>query len=521
MTARRWGRRVATAAAAGALAAASVVPLLPAGAAVPRASVNGDAVAAGALVPLAVNPNFDLWPAYSLSHIEGAGSHGISGGFYPGFLLDAFAFQYGRQTEARSMMGLAETQWPDDPHRAEAATSDFGSKCRFGREFGIPAYMTDSCKSFWDQFVAGTSPMEGSAGRSASDQLASAGAAHAVTLTLGDGVTVGTVSSTSGTNAREGRTTADATVVLEDVSIGELHIGSMRSTATAASAGTIPTTDARGGVTFADVTYAGRRAVITDRGVLVETGGGQGLEQDISGLAHPDQLRDVSDQLAAQGFDVRLLPVLERVGTTDATAESGGLVVRLTREPPPDLGTRARDVCAATAAQYPEPITTVPLNFGDNPLYDDEFPFNQTDPALEYEIAIPPPAPCIAILFDHAVDVGFVLGPARASARFDPLPPEPVYRPPAFGGAGFFVPYESIGQDGSGVLPSFPDLGVPPSFTEPGDLGAQPPPSSPGTPVVALGAEVSRRVETLYGAILGLVGLLVVGRSTFRRLMRL
>src|SRR5438445_327541 len=58
------------------------------------ATANGRAEATAVFVPFRVNPNLEFSPAYSFSQIANSASqsasHGISAGFYPGFLLDAF-----------------------------------------------------------------------------------------------------------------------------------------------------------------------------------------------------------------------------------------------------------------------------------------------------------------------------------------------------------------------------------------------------------------------------------------------
>lgn len=511
----RIGRRAIAVSAAVAAVLVTVVQASPAAAAT-DAIVNGSAVAAGALVPVSVDPDFDFWPIYSLSEVASGGSHGLSGGLYPGWLLDAFASLYGRPEEARAALGISESQWPGEPTKAEAATSDFGDKCRFGREFGIPQYMLDSCKSMWDQFGR-NAPMRASASRTASGPNGASGEAEGSIVMLGDGVTIGAVESNTMTDTSGARTRSTATTILKDVRIADLRIGQIRSTAVAFSGGTTQTSDATSTLELIDVTYQGNRAVITDRTVLVEAAG-QKVAQDLGDAAHPRQLTDVGDELAEHGFDVRLLPGFERVGITDASAEAGGLIIRSTQEPPKELVATARQACATSSDAYPKPVTTVPLDFGDNPLYSDEFPFNQVPETVEMDIAVPPPAPCIAAQFDRAVEVGLVLAPARAAARYEKLPPIR-FRPPAPPTFDVLPGYDSVGVNGGRPPVSRgPDGGF--VATPPSDGSSSPPPP-PATGAPLLGAAVARRVETVYGGIVLALAFMLGARSRFRRLIRM
>jgi len=491
-----------------------------------NATANGRAEAAAVFVPFRVNPNLEFYPAYSYSEIANSASqstsHGISAGFYPGFLLDAFLDFYGFKGPGRALLGFAETQWPDPPQEADASTVDFGKLCRESGDNPqitkyFPKQLFDGCRQFYDAFTGGfggSLPYRISSGHSESDFLSSSGFSDGfqVTLPLPSTLTIGHAHSTSGTSAAGAHASvSDATAVLHDVSLGALHISEIRSTAHASD-------DAKTGPNVArTVEIFG--ASLAGLPVTIDSNGIRPISDNAS-------VRAALARFAQEGLDVELVQGYDSVDPDSGTvtAVSGGLAVRLIRSgTPTQLQAPADALCAKTsalqesAALRPGWIHSVtydlsavpPLNDAYHNIWDNNYPLGFVLPRdVEGEEPIPPVIPCAGVLFDRAVDAGLVLGVTAASARFlegSPLP------------------------DLSDVVtPAIPDRFISTTISLPGSASRFDSPvvvAQPASPPLAaagpdFGADVAERVKLLYGVMVLVLAAVVGGRSAFRHLIR-
>ncbi|HEX9713916.1 MAG TPA: hypothetical protein VGB52_15345 [Actinomycetota bacterium] len=506
----RWGARISLLLAASSLALASATPVVAQEEAGRRAAINGFARAAGIFAPFAVNPNFDFWPVYSLSEIDSNSSHGVSAGFWPGFLVDATFFQFGYQPFERAFFGVAETLWPSTPLDASAGTHDFERFCRAGEvstvplPFGLgegafPEPLLTGCQSMYAQYRPFV-PWEAGAADSSSDEAFTAGRATNSSFRFGP-VAAEMVRASSSSDARGLEAlTSEARVLVRDLQIGtDLRIRELRSHAVAVADGTSDGATIDHGVNLIDATFQGEP---------IEIGGSGVIEQ-------PD-IGNVNEQLAAQGIEVRLLEGSGRTQGGVAQAEAGGLVIRLRRQgAPPELREPADQACDQLATLEPEPVTSVDEEIASNPLYDDRPPYNQTPQRAELHESVPPPVGCPLVLMQRALDVGIVLGGASAGARLQPLPPLPTFD---FGDLDtdpfpFFgdpLPAGGFGPSLPGSSPSLPSFGeVPPVPLEEVTRSA----------LLDLGPEVARTVRVIYGGMVALLALSLVGRRVFRTLV--
>jgi hypothetical protein len=187
----------------------------------------------------------------------------------------------------------------------------------------------------------------------------------------------------------------------------------------------------------------------------------------------------------------------------------------MTRSGPPKELADANDAaCAAIAGAQPEPIYRQPYDLGDNPLYDaNRFPFNQLPSRLEGDEPVPPIVPCVGALFERAANVGVILGTTTASARYVPLP-EPPPLPPSVPGTPDQVIFETV------TIPGQPATTAPGSEVLGFQVGEGPPLATVPAGRVDPLAGAPGRVKLLYGGIAALLGLVLLGRGTFRYLVR-
>jgi hypothetical protein len=470
-----------------------------------NAAVNGWARAFGAYVPASVNPNLDFWPVYSFSETDNSLSHGVSAGFWPGFLVDATFFQFGYQPFERAAFGVAESLWPDAPNSSSAGTSDFDKFCAAGQvssvplpadqgDAKVPAPLLSGCRAMYTQYRSYV-PYEVTSGTTLSDSLRSSGLAKAAEVRLPAGVTVGSATSTSSTDANDGHVVSTATVILNDVRIGAtLRIGQLRATASATSNGTRAGAKGTRSIEIKDATANGGPVQIGEDGVTT-----------------PAQ-RSLNEQLAHEGFAVWIAQRETQIEGAAVTADSSALVIRSTRNgPPPDVSRAGADVCARQAQLSPAPAATVHQDFGENPLYRERAPYDLLPPRLEVNETVPPSVPCLLLAFERSTDLGVVLGGATAYAGYTRLA-----APPSFGDIPY-VPDRTIFEHFGGG-PGFGVGGLIPSFEE-----VPPVPRNLPRPVFAagdLGPDVAQKVKTLYGGMALAFALLVGGRKAFRTLSR-
>jgi hypothetical protein len=491
-----------------------------------NATANGRAEAAAVFIPFRVNPNFDLYPAYSYSELANSASqsasHGIAAGFYPGFLLDAFMDFYGFKGPGRALLGFAETQWPDPPQKADASTADFGTLCR---ESGsnpqitqyFPKSMFDGCEQFYAALTGGFGgelPYRISSGHSESAFLSSSGFAEGfkIALPLPEALTIGHAHSTSSTTSKSERASvSEATTVLRNVTFGELHISEIRSTATAID-------DERTGPKAAR-TFEIVGATIAGIPVTIDS-------ESIRPVVDNEQARDALARFAEEGFVVEVIQGRDQTDpdTGEVSSVSGGLSVRMIRAgTPASFQGPSAELCArtselqATPALKPGSVVTIPYYLSDVPplndayqrAWDENYPLGLVLPRdIEGEEPIPPVIPCAGVLFDRSIDAGVVLGVTSAGARFD---------------AG--VPLPDLGDV---ISPDIPDRVINTTITIPGPGSVSAPPGAAGPgagpTLVAvspgLGADVASRIKLIYGAIVLLLASLVAGRSAFRYLVR-
>ncbi|HVL89706.1 MAG TPA: hypothetical protein VM841_05670, partial [Actinomycetota bacterium] len=215
----------------------------------PNAAVNGFARASAAFIPFNVNPNFDFWPVYSLSETDGSFSHGLAGGFWPGFLVDATFFQFGYQPFERALFGVAESAYPITPFEDTASSTDFAEMCAAGEkstvplpdnqgDLGAPEPMLTGCQSLYTQYK-NRIPYSVSDARTVSGELFSDSSATGVELRLGT-IVAGSAYSSSFTDASQGgKTVSGATVLLSDIKITDaLRIEQLRSVVRTVADGT-------------------------------------------------------------------------------------------------------------------------------------------------------------------------------------------------------------------------------------------------------------------------------------------
>ena len=473
-----------------------------------RAAINGFARASGAFVPFAVNPNFDFWPVYSLSEINTNSSHGVSGGFWPGFLVDATFFQFGYQPFERAFFGVSESLWPSQPNESSAGTHDFEKFCAAGEvskvplPFGLgegafPEPLLTGCQSMYAQYRPFV-PWEVAASDSGSDHAFTEGRATGTSFRFGP-VSAEMVRATSSSDARGFDVmTSDAGVLIRDLSIGEdLHIKELRSRAVAVADGTEEGARATTRMTVVEATFRGEPVEITDKDVMI-----------------PD-VGSIDEELAKQGIEVRLIGGRAETSGGVAQAEAGGLVIRLRRGgPPPEFDDPTTAACDAIADLEPDPITSADEDIASNPAYDARPPLNQAPEKVEIHESVPPPIGCPLLLMQRALDLGIVLGGANAAARLQPLPPIPDFD---FGGFdGDFGFFDTPGV-GGGLAPIFDGGGpVLPSF---GEVPPVPIDDVATSVLLDLGPEAAKKVRVIYAGMAILLGLTLVGRRVFRTLV--
>ncbi|MEX2556993.1 MAG: hypothetical protein WEB06_15380 [Actinomycetota bacterium] len=501
-----------------------------------NAIVEGTATGAAAYIPAMVNPNLDLWPAFTGQSIDSESSHGIAAGLWPGAIGDAFIQFYSFAKEARIALGVAESLWPADPHEDDAATSDFGALCEAGRRdflmpspapvVSFPDLLLDTCQLFWGQF-GGDYPLRYAEGRTASKFLQSSGVADLartieLPLVQDQTLVVGAAHSESSikTERRGSRdvVVAEASSVLKDVRIGQsLHIQTIIFRAMSSSDGTIKQAKTEREVRIVGATLNGSPVEIGEAGV--------GQLQLVNGV---EQYRSMNETLAKQGLQVRLIPGTEAVHEDGAKSEAdaGVLAVEIIQpplrdsvadaNPPQPVADALRPAldpsCVAFNELYPDPVNDPPpeVDLGENPLYRPEpeaFPWNQLPPRLDAVGAVPPALPvCAPAELNRNVVVGASIGRAVTSARIVPLPPLPP-PPPA--------------------IPAIPDRTITETVNIPGSGGgpipgvAAPPPAALGpVPVSELTGDVAGRVKAIYGGLILILAVVVGGRSGFRSLVR-
>ncbi|MCA1831616.1 MAG: hypothetical protein ABR548_11615 [Actinomycetota bacterium] len=475
---------------------------VPAGAAdAPNAIINGKALAVAAQDLLYLNPNFDVYPVYSLSRNDNLSSYDLSGGTWPGFLLDAFMDFYGFGKPERSALGIVETQYPGLPRSADAGTSDYGrsnlnNACEFlfGPQGPSPnATVLEQCSAYVQSMIDDKSSKQ-LASHGFSDSLVSNGWAKLDRAVLAPDVVADHVQSISSTTAVSGIEVSTATEIISGLQIGSLlRIGTLTATAVATAGPTGK--DARSLLSLTDVTYGGQNTVIDDKGVHVLLDSGT---------------QDVTAQLAAQGFDIRLTQGRTYDDGPARVAESGGLVVRMSRDSLPDQLVTANDTMCTTFSgppfnQMPE-IYRVKGDYP-NPLYG-VIPFVPMPESVTVDEPVPPVVPCVYPNLSY--DIGVLVGTTQASAQFTVLPPVA----PVGGDAGFRTPTQRVIYD---------------TITTPGARVAGPrTPAIAPQPVVtlrrvrhgalALTAAVGSRIKLVYAAIWLLLVLIVVGRFALRML---
>lgn len=496
-----------------ALAFAVAIPAAPSARAVerPNAAVNGFARASAAFIPFNVNPNFDFWPVYSLSETDGSFSHGISGGFWPGFLVDATFFQFGYQPFERALFGVAESAYPITPSEDTASTVDFAEMCAAGEKstvplpddqgnLGAPEPLLTGCQSLYTQY-RNRVPYSVSDARTTSSELRSDGAATGAELRLG-AIVAGSAFSSSYTDASQGGITeSGATVLLTDVKITDaLTIKEIRSVVRTVADGTPKGAVVERSLTIVDAKFQGQPVVIDDKGV--QTPGGDSL----------------NEQLRAYGIDVRIVDGKGTKSATEAEADSGALIVRMTRDASTVYPGNATETCADLAEAQPEPVATINQDLGENPLHEPKPPYDQLPSDIAVNETVLPAVACPLFYLERAVDIGVALGGTTAASRFLPLPPVPDFD---FDDGGFGdgdIGGEIGGSEGTGGdSPGFPETG--PLLPEYGNTPPVPVDSITGR-VEALGAGVAGGVKVLYGGMAVALALLVAGRSGFRALAR-
>ncbi|HEX9696313.1 MAG TPA: hypothetical protein VGB64_08360, partial [Actinomycetota bacterium] len=486
------------------VALTAMLPAVPAHAAVPNAAVNGFARASAAFIPFNVNPNFDFWPVYSLSETDGSFSHGISAGFWPGFLVDATFFQFGYQPFERALFGAAESAYPITPTEDTASSTDFAEMCAAGEkstvplpndqgDLAAPEPMLTGCQSLYTQYK-NRIPYSVSDARTASGELVSDGSATGAELRLGT-VVAGSAYASSFTDASKGgKTVSGATVILDDVKITDaLRIEQLRSVVRTVADGTVKGAKIERELVVVNARFQGEPVVIGEDGVALPDG------------------TPVDDQLAAYGVDVRLVDGTEARSATEARADSGALVVRMTRDASTVYPGDANATCNEFSGAQPSPVATVSEDLGANPLFEPKPPYDQLPDRIEVNESVLPAIACPLFLMERAVDVGVALGGTTAASRFQPLPPEPTFDfDDDFDFGGDFGGGTAIGGIGGG---EFPDGGpLLPRYE-----------NTPPVPVdtitgfaEALGADAPSGIKALYGGMVLALALLIAGRQTFR-----
>lgn len=430
-------RRAISSLAAAVLAVACTVgPVAaPASASTPEGIVTGQALAAAGAGILNVNPNFDVWPAYTLSEISNDSSHGLTGALYPGFLIDAFFFLYGAQTTERSTLAIAETAYPPGIPSAENPSFTPTDDERGISDGAWRSYVTTGCANLMAapqvllralnppnlaalcgpaEPVTAKPPASLGAAESHSHPLRSNGRATMARMTLPGLVSVESSVSTSDTRWLDGATVSEATQTLTDVNVaGVLRIGTVVARSWAKASGAAGGADARGEIVFSDVTVNGQPTTLGAD------------EAQTAGNAE-----DLNRQLAPYGLEVR---VVRGGGARDprgtkAEAVSGGLVVRLigyaNQAPLPgyegyyatvDAGRQA--LCRTVRANQPPEIYHVDQKI-QNPLFGN-VPFVPMDREYPVNASVPPPVD-VCPEAARGADLGFLLGATQASAGYQP-----------------------------------------------------------------------------------------------------
>ena len=499
--------------AATAVALAGLLPAAPVARAAerPNAAINGFARASAAFIPFNVNPNFDFWPVYSLSETDGSISHGISGGFWPGFLVDATFFQFNYQPFERALFGVAESAYPITPVEDTASTTDFAEMCQAGEKSTVPLPddqgnlaapepLLTGCQSLYTQYKERI-PYSVSDARTVSDDLRSDGSATGAELRLGT-IVVGSAYSSSYTDGSQGGLAeSGATVLLSDVKITDsLRIKEIRSVVRTVSDGTTKGAVVERSLTIVDARFQDQPVVIDDKGVT--TPGGDSL----------------NEQLAAQGVQIKIVGGDDKKSATEAQADSGALIVRMTRDASKVYPGDANTTCSDFSEAQPEPVATIDQDVADNPLHESKPPYDSLPSEIGVNEAVLPAISCPLFLFERAVDVGIALGGTSAASRFLPLPPVPEFD---FGDDDFPDDGDSSFGGGAGDVPGNGDTfdGRGPLLPEYGNTPPVPVESVTGR-VEALGAGVAGGIKALYGGMALALALMVVGRSGFRALAK-
>lgn len=514
----RWDRRLVMAFVVIAFGGLSTGPVSAQGAR-PTAATNGFARASAAFVPFAANPNFDFWPVYSMSESDNGLSHGVSAGLWPGFLVDATFFQFGYQPFERAVLGVAESLYPNQPEEDFAGSADFAKMCAAGEvtrlqlpsdlgDGGAPEPLLTGCQSTYNQYREFI-PYDLSSARTSSAHLKGSGLAKGASLNLGP-VSIGSARVTSSTDATDNREVVSiSTVLLSDVSIGtSLRIAAIRSSVRTVADGTKAGTTATRSLKIDDATVLNTPVKITDEGIQAPTGS------------------PAVEALEKEGIQVRLIKGGSRVSRNDASAESGGLVVRMTRGAQKqfsfendDTQTEGERGCAALADAQPDPVANFDRDLGENPLFGEAPPYNQTPRRVRVEESVPPLIPCPLLLFDRAVDVGLVLGGASASSRYLELPKYSAR--PGLGGGDFGVPDDGYTGGFDGGPSDDPETVLPDGSELPGYGQTPPVPIDRiiGAITSPFGADVAGRVRAIYAGMALLLGMALVGRRVFMGLI--
>jgi hypothetical protein len=467
-----------------------------------NAILSGSALSSSTVVLAAVNPNFDLWPVYSYSEMDNAASHTLSAGFWPGFLIDAFFWLYKFQPVERSALGVAESLWPNAPHVEEAsssryATGNVSDLCGFA--LGVNAALESACRTAWDPLVGGDAAHAGTA-RATSARTDARGVAQGTRVTLPGGIQIGALRSTSNTHAMGAEAAvSEAAQLATDVHVGSsLVIETIEALATAQASGRSGGATASSVLHLGRVTFNGQPAEIDDQGVHVITDEGA---------------QSVNAVLAAQGFDVRLFQGRDEAATdgTTAKAASGGLVVRVVRDRIPEpLPTQNAAACAAIAASpLNQELYRVSRDV-ENPLYS-MVPFAPLQKSYQIDEPIPPVVPCPYM--DRAADVGIVLGTAAAGASAKLVPAPPPVTDTRIGATPDRVTFDTV------TIPGTPAY-VPPSDAAPAPVSGGPLVVQRHRALNVIPSGVAAGVKVLYGAMWMVLLLVLIGRFSFRTLMR-
>jgi hypothetical protein len=236
---------------------------------------------------VAVPAYFETFFPYSLSEASNGSSHGYHAVFYPGFFLTAAAEQQGFPAPP----GTTETLYPQGPTTASAAA--------------VPAQPQGFGRS------QSTSAADGASG--------SATAGGGDIAPLGH---IGFAQTTSAVKAAADAVRSNAIVVLHDLTIGSLRIGTVTAAASAVSTGQPGGATTSGSVQLADMSVAGVPVQLTPDGVVVA-----GSPAGLPGLEPVDQA------LAQAGITIARQPDRRTVAPDggEARVQLGGVTVTLHR----------------------------------------------------------------------------------------------------------------------------------------------------------------------------------------------